>query len=241
MQKIIINQKYYGTVEVPDNDAARRVVSKVCIAFGTKKSIDIGLIIPIYRQKQLESYQKGGARAELEDIELYMELGKLLGFNVDDAMKLKNSIELTNDIAHNHYNISKRLTLINKQHATKTSGDYLFWDIENFSNIGSMFNDVIDKFNVPDDHIYVAANPDSLYLFRKEWEAELYDYKKTLNSFNFTKCNHGKNVADDILLGHLKTLDLKSANVYLLSFDRELKERFNEACHKSCNLYILEK
>jgi rRNA-processing protein FCF1 len=94
---------------------------------------------------------------------------------------------------------------------------------------------------VPDDHIYVAANPDSLYLFRKEWEAELYDYKKTLNSFNFTKCNHGKNVADDILLGHLKTLDLKSVNVYLLSFDRELKERFNEACHKSCNLYILEK
>ncbi|MDO9206668.1 MAG: hypothetical protein Q7T91_00305, partial [Sulfuricurvum sp.] len=237
MQKIIINQKYYGSIEVPDSDAARRVVSKVCIAFAAKKPIDITLIIPTYKLKMLESYQKGGARKELEDIELFLELGKILGFNVTDAVKLKNAIELTNDIAHNHYNISKRLTLINKEHATKTSGDYLFWDIENFSNIGSMFNDVIEKFEVPDDHIYVAANPDSLYLFRKEWEAELYDYKKTLNSFNFTKCDHGKNVADDILLEHLKSLNLKSANVYLLSFDRELKERFNADCHLSNNLY----
>lgn len=241
MQKIIINQKYYGSLEVPQTQGAARVISKVCIAFKEKKAISIELIIPRYKLKMLESYQKGGAREELEDIALFIELGELLGFDSSDAVKLKNSIELTNDIAHNHYNISKRLTLINKEQPIKTSGDYLFWDIENFSNIGSMFNDVIEKFNLPDEHIYVAANPDSLYLFRKEWEAELYDYKKTLNSFNFTKCNHGKNVADDILLEHLKTLDLKSANVYLLSFDRELKERFNEACHESCNLYILEK
>lgn len=239
MQKIIINQKYYGFIELPNTEDSRRVFSKVKSAFGSGRTMNIEVIFPHYKLKALESYQKGGARQELEDIELYIELGKILRFDTTDALKLKNSIELTNDIAHNHFNISKRLTLINKAQASKNRGDYLFWDIENFSNIGSMFNDVIEKFNIPDDHIYVAANPDSLYLFRKEWEAELYDYKKTLTSFNFTKCDHGKNVADDILLGAMMGLKLKNANIYLLSFDRELKERFSSACHESNNLYIM--
>lgn len=241
MQKIIINQKYYGSIDIDESDEARRVFSKVKNAFGSGKEMGVGLLFPHYKLKALESYQKGGARQELSDIELYIELGKILRFDTSDALKLKNSIELTNDIAHNHYNISKRLTLINKGTPSRNTGEYLFWDIENFSNIGSMFNDVIEKFDIPDNHIYVAANPDSLYLFRKEWEAELYDYKKTLNSFNFTKCDHGKNVADDILINHLTELNLKNANIYLLSFDRELKERFLHTVHPSNNLYILEK
>jgi len=241
MQKILINQKFYGSLELENTDEARRVFSKVKSAFGAGKTMEIGLLFPHYKLKALESYQKGGARQELADIELYIELGKILRFDTQDAQKLKNSIELTNDIAHNHYNISKRLTLINKFKATENSGHYLFWDIENFSNIGSMFNDVIEKYNIPDDHIYVAANPDSLYLFRKEWEAELYDYKKTLNSFNFTKCDHGKNVADDVLLASFQGLTLHNTNVYLMTFDRELKERFSAVIHTSNNLYILEK
>jgi len=241
MQKIIINQKFYGSLELDNTDEARRVFSKVKSAFGVGKTMEIGLLFPQYKLKALESYQKGGARQELTDIELYIELGKILRFDTQDAQKLKNSIELTNDIAHNHYNISKRLTLINKPKATQNSGHYLFWDIENFSNIGSMFNDVIEKYDIPDHHIYVAANPDSLYLFRKEWEAELYDYKKTLNSFNFTKCDHGKNVADDLLLKHFNELRLQNTNVYLMTFDRELKERFTSVIHSSNNLYILEK
>lgn len=241
MEKIIINKKFYGSIELDNTEEAKRVLSKVKNGFGSGKKMEIGLIFPHYKLKALESYQKGGARQELCDIELYIELGKILRFDTSDAVKLKNSIELTNDIAHNHYNISKRLTLINKSKATHNSGHYLFWDIENFSNIGSMFNDVIEKFEIPDHHIYVAANPDSLYLFRKEWEAELYDYKKTLQSFQFTKCDHGKNVADDILLNHLKTLKLRNTNLYLLSFDRELKERFLSATDNSNNLYILEK
>jgi len=241
MQKIIINQKFYGSLELDNTEEAARVFSKVKSAFGTQKKMEIGLIFPSYKLKALESYQKGGARQELADIELYIELGKILRFDTQDALKLKNSIELTNDIAHNHYNISKRLTLINKPKATKNNGHYLFWDIENFSNIGSMFNDVIEKYDILDHHIYVAANPDSLYLFRKEWEAELYDYKKTLNSFNFTKCDHGKNVADDVLLKHFNELRLQNTNVYLMTFDRELKERFSMDIHPSNNLYILEK
>ncbi|HEX5709869.1 MAG TPA: hypothetical protein VFX68_00875 [Sulfuricurvum sp.] len=241
MQKIIINQKYYGSIELADSEEARRVFSKVKSALGAGKTMEIGILFPAYKMKALEGYQKGGARQELEDIELYIELGKLLRFDTTDALKLKNSIELTNDIAHNHYNISKRLTLFNKKEKSPATQGYLFWDIENFSNIGSMFNDVIEKYDVPDDRIYVAANPDSLYLFRAEWEAHLYDYKKTLNSFNFTKCDHGKNVADDILLKHFNSLRLQNSNVYLMTFDRELKERFSADCHPSNNLFILEK
>ncbi|MDD4854844.1 MAG: hypothetical protein PHQ22_05220 [Sulfuricurvum sp.] len=241
MQKVLINQKFYGSLELENTDEARRVFSKVKSAFGSGKTMEIGLLFPHYKLKALERYQKGGARQELADIELYIELGKILRFDTQDGQKLKNSIELINDIAHNHYNISKRLTLINKPHSTQNSRHYLFWDIENFSNIGSMFNDVIEKYDIPDDHIYVAANPDSLYLFRKEWEAELYDYKKTLTSFNFTKCDHGKNVADDVLLANFQGLTLHNTNIYLMTFDRELKERFNAQCHISNNLYILEK
>ncbi len=241
MQKIIINQKYYGSIELPDTQEAARVFSKVKSAFGAGKTMEISLLFPSYKMKALESYQKGGARQELEDIELYIELGKVLRFDTLDAVKLKNAIELTNDIAHNHYNISKRLTLFNKKEKSSASQGYLFWDIENFSNIRSMFNDVIEKYDIPDHRIYVAANPDSLYLKKAEWEADLYDYKKTLNSFNFTKCDHGKNVADDVLLKHFNDLRLQNSNVYLMTFDRELKERFTAVTHSSNNLYILEK
>lgn len=241
MQKIVINQKFYGSIELENTAAAARVFSKVKNAFGSGRRMEISIIFPLYKLQALENYQKGGAREELADIELYIELGKVLKFDTSDAVKLKNKIELTNDIAHNHYNISKRLSLINKQKATQNKGHYLFWDIENFSNIGSMFNDVIEKFNIPDHRIYVAANPDSLYLFKSAWEADLYDYKKTLNSFNFTKCDHGKNVADDVLLANFKGLSLKNSNVYLMTFDRELKERFLEITDPSNNLYILEK
>ena len=241
VQKIIINQKYYGTIELDGSEEAKRVFSRVKNAFGAGKKMEIGILFPPYKLKALESYQKGGSRQELADIDLYIALGNVLRFDTSDASKLKNTIELTNDIAHNHYNISKRLTLINKTKATENRGDYLFWDIENFSNIGSLFNDVIEKFDIPDNRIYVVANPDSLYLYKSQWEADLYDYKKSLNSFNFTKCDHGKNVADDILLGHFKKLSLRSANVYLMTFDRELKERFVAECHPSNNLFILEK
>jgi hypothetical protein len=117
----------------------------------------------------------------------------------------------------------------------------MFWDIENFSSIGSIFADLIEPYEIEDEHIFMAANPDSLYLKRSEWEANLYDYGKTLNSFNFIKCDHGKNVADDVLLEEFIKLNLRSCDVYMLTFDRELKERFVEATHESNNLYIMGK
>ncbi|HEX5623899.1 MAG TPA: hypothetical protein VFX57_05625 [Sulfuricurvum sp.] len=241
MQKIIINQKYYGSIDLPAGEAAKRVFFAVKNAVAANKMMSVNLLFSPRKLNELQQYQKGGAQKEIADLELYIELGKVLRFDTMDALKLKNAIELTNDIAHNHYNITKRLTLANKKAMTPAEEGYLFWDIENFSNIGSMFNDVIEKYDISDHRIYVAANPDSLYLFKSEWEADLYDYGKTLKSFNFTKCDHGKNVADGILLDNFKQLSLQRSNVYVMTFDRELKERFAAACHPSNNLYILEK
>ncbi|MFY9142038.1 hypothetical protein [Sulfuricurvum sp.] len=239
VQKIIINQKLYGSIEMPETEAARRVLTVVTRAYETRKPMRAAMLFSPGKLRALKVYQTGGAWQELLDLELYIELGKILRFNTDDAVKLKNSIELINDMAHTHFNISKRLGLVNKERKSPANESYLFWDIENFSNIAPMFNDLIDKYTIPDDHIYIAANPDSLYLFKDEWEANLYDYGKTLKSFHFTKCDHGKNVADGILLENFKQLRLRNADVYVMTFDRELKDFFREACDTSNNLYMM--
>ena len=188
---------------------------------------------------KLKRYQKGSSENELENLDLYIEMGEILGFNTEDAKKLKNAILFTNDSAHTSFNITKRLKLINKKQKGKVDQSFLFWDIENFSSISSIFNDIIEKYEIDDDNIFLAANPDSLYLKRAEWEANLFDYGKTLNSFNFIKCDHGKNVADDVLLQEFTNAKLTNANVFILTFDRELKERFTDITHKSNNLFIM--
>lgn len=239
MQPIIINDKQYGSIEWPQTKGAHRVYAAVTKAYGTRRPIRLSLIFSPGKLKSLRSYQKGGARDALEDIEWFIALGKVLRFNTVEAQKLKNSIELINDISHNHFNIAKRLSLVNTKEKKVAKHAYLFWDIENFSNIGPIFNDLIDKYEIPDEHIYIAANPDSLYLKKSEWEANLYDYGKTLKSFNFTKCDHGKNVADGILLDAFVGLNLTASDVYVMTFDRELKERFIAACDASNNLYMM--
>jgi hypothetical protein len=240
VEKIIINQKYYGSIELPDSESGRRILASVTRAYASRRPIKVTLVFSPGKLRSLGFYQKGGAWQELQDIELYIELGKILRFNTDDALKLKNSIELINDMAHSHFNIAKRLTLVNKKSKTPAQTPYLFWDIENFSNIAPIFNDLIDKYSIEDHRIYIAANPDSLYLFKDEWEANLYDYGKTLKSFNFTKCDHGKNVADGILLENFKELELHDSDVYVMTFDRELKELFIASCDPSNNLYMMQ-
>jgi hypothetical protein len=103
-----------------------------------------------------------------------------------------------------------------------------------------MFSHVIEPYEIEDENIFISCNPDSLWLFRAEWEADLYDFKKTLNSFNFTKCDHGKNVADGVLLKNFEDLNPKEADIYVMTYDRDLKERFNNSCHDSNNLYALQ-
>jgi len=238
-QKISIEYKYRGSVELPENKYAKDLFFRVKQAYANHDKMSINIVFSQNKIKSLNSYQKGSAIDEIENLDLYIEMGKILGFKTDDAIKLKNSIEMTNDSAHSNFNISKRIKLANKKHKSKTQKSYMFWDIENFSSIGSIFSDLIEPFEIEDENIYMAANPDSLYLKRSEWEANLYDYGKTLNSFNFIKCDHGKNVADDVLLEWFIELQLKNADVYMMTFDRELKERFVEVTHPSNNLYIM--
>ena len=241
MTKISIEYKYRGNIEIPDNRYAKDIFFRVKQAYANHEKMSISLVFSKDKQKSLNSYTKGGAEDELVNLNFYIELGEILGFKTDDALKLKNSIYMTNDSAHSNFNITKRVKLVNKKHKSKTKKSYMFWDIENFSSISSIFSDLIEPFNIKDENIYLAANPDSLYLFKAEWEANLYDYQKTLNSFNFTKCDHGKDVADDVLLEQFKSMKLKNSDIYMMTFDRELKERFIEATDNSCNLFIMGK
>jgi hypothetical protein len=242
MQKIIIHKKYIDSIELPETRQAKALFFRIVTAVAKKQPLNVGIVFRPAKIKSLSNYQKGGAQDELAELELYIEMGKILKFDTRDAQKLKGTIESVTDLAHTHFNIKKRLQLLNKEKATKIEKKYLFWDIENFSNIGPMFNDLIEPMDIWDEHIYLAANPDSLYLYQAAWESEFYDYGKRLkSSFNFTKCDHGKNVADEILLQEFKDLNLKNSDVFIITYDRELKELFLEACHESNNLYIIGK
>jgi len=239
MNKIFINNRFRGSIELPDTKDAKHILSRVKKIYETKDALTIDVLFSKSRLAQLRSYQKGGAREELLNLDFYISLGKILNFTTTDAKELKASIELINDTAHTNFNITKRIKLINKDKRSQTKDSYLFWDIENFSSILSIFTDVIEPYSVDDGNIYLAANPDSLYLKKAEWQANLRDFGKTLTSFNFTKCDHGKNVADDVLLEDFKGLHLRNCDVYVMTFDVELKERFREVCHKSNNLLMM--
>jgi hypothetical protein len=241
MKNIIIGKEVRGSVEMPETPNAYRIFHDVKKAYAEKKPVTLALLFSKEKVKSLGHYQKGGAADELSELQLLIDMGKVLGFDTAEAEALKLQIELTNDNAHVHLNISKRLKLLNKKRRSRTRNVYLFWDIENFGPVGPMFTHVIEKFSVSDDQIYLAANPDSLYLKRREWEAELYDYGKRLESFQFTVCDHGKNVADDVLLARFEALRPRQADVFIMTYDRELKERFRAACHPGNNLYALGK
>lgn len=240
-QQISIEHKYRGSVVLPDNIEAKNVFFRTKQAYANHEKMGVHILFSKSKLSKLKRYQKGSSESELENLNLYIEMGEILGFSTDDAVKLKNAILFTNDSAHSSFNITKRLKLINKKQKSKANKSFLFWDIENFSSISSIFNDIIEKYDIEDENIFLAANPDSLYLKRAEWEANLYDYGKTLNSFNFIKCDHGKNVADDVLLDEFINAKLQNTNVFILTFDRELKERFTEITHPSNNLFIMGK
>jgi len=241
MRNITIEKKHRGSIDIPDTKEAEAIFFRVKQAYANHESLNIGLLFRPNKLARLKKYQKGGAVEEILHINFYVELGDILGFDTSDAKALKQNILFVNDSAHSSFNITKRVKLINKKQKSKTNKSYLFWDIENFSSISSIFSDVIEPYEIEDDNIFMAANPDSLYLKKAEWEANLYDYGKNLQSFNFTKCDHGKNVADDVLLENFKKLRLQNSDVFMLSFDRELKERFVEVCHKSNNMYVMGK
>jgi len=241
MKKIIINKKYYGKIELAKTRNAYNIFVRVIRAFKANEAFNVNLLYSPNKIKSFDHYQSGGSSYELLELEMYIEMCEIFNKPSDDARDLKQHIELVNDNAYVNLNISKRLTLFNKKKESKAKKAYLFWDIENFSNVSPMFSHIIEPFEIEDEDIFISCNPDSLYLFKAEWEADLYDFSKTLNSFNFTKCDHGKNVADGVLLQNFKDLSPKEADVYIITYDRELKELFKNACHSSNNLYVLAK
>ncbi len=241
MKKIVIHKKYYGSIELPKTRDAYNIFVRVIRAYKAREAFSVNLLFSPEKIKSFDTYQKGGSERELLELEMYIELCEIFKKSSKDAQELKQHIEFVNDHAEVNLDISKALTLFNKPEASQSKKAYLFWDIENFSNISPMFFHVIEPFEIEDENIYVSCNPDSLYLFKAEWEADLYDFGKTLHSFNFTKCDHGKNVADRVLLQNFKDLDPRDSDIYLMTYDRELKELFKGACHKSNNLYAFER
>ena len=173
MTKVSIEHKFRGTIELPENKYAKDVFFRVKQAYANHDKMSVNLVFSANKQKSLSTYTKGSAQDELENLDLYISLGEMLGFITDDANKLKDSILFVNDNAHTNFNITKRVKLMNKKKKSKTNNNFMFWDIENFSSISSIFSDLIEPFDIQDENIYLAANPDSLYLFKAEWEANL--------------------------------------------------------------------
>ena len=241
MKKVVIYNKFYGNIELAATKNAYNIFVGIIRAFKAKDKFSVNLLYSPKKIKGFDTYQRGGSQKEISELEMYIQMCELFNKNSDDARDLIRHIEFVNDNAYVNLNISKRLTLFNKKSVSKANRSYLFWDIENFSNVSPMFSHIIEPFEIEDEDIYVACNPDSLYLFKAEWEADLYDFSKTLNSFNFTKCDHGKNVADGVLLQNFKDVKARDSDIYIITYDRELKDLFKEACHESNNLYVLER
>ena len=126
MQKVFIGRKYVGSITLPDTKEAKQLFHRIQKMYTSRESLSIRTLFSATHLAKLKSYQKGGAREELENLEMYIDLGKIMGFATADAKQLKNSIELVNDTAHTHFNITKRVTLINKKQKSKTEKNYLF-------------------------------------------------------------------------------------------------------------------
>ena len=99
-QKISIEHKFRGSIELPDNVEAKNVFFRTKQAYANHEKMGVHILFSKAKLSKLKRYQKGSSEAELENIDLYIEMGEILGFNTDDAQKVKNSILFTNDSAH---------------------------------------------------------------------------------------------------------------------------------------------
>ena len=88
-QKITIEYKYRGSVEIPDTKNSKDIFFRVKQAYANHEKMSLKLLFSNYDLKKLKSYTKGGAEEELENLEFYINLGEILDFNTQDAQKLK--------------------------------------------------------------------------------------------------------------------------------------------------------
>ena len=91
MIKVSIEHKFRGNIELPENRYAKDVFFRVKQAYANHEKMSVNLVFTKNKLHSLKTYQKGSAVDELENLDLYIELGELLGFQTDDAHKLKNA------------------------------------------------------------------------------------------------------------------------------------------------------
>ena len=110
-QKISIEHKYRGSIELPDNVEAKNIFFRTKQAYANHEKMGVQILFSKSKLAKLKRYQKGSSEDELENLDFYIEMGEILDFNTEDAKKLKNAILFTNDSAHTSFNIPKDLNL----------------------------------------------------------------------------------------------------------------------------------
>lgn len=88
MKKIIINKKYYGKTELPKTRNAYKLFVLTVKTFSSNEEITLKTIYSENRLKSFEIYQSGGCADELLELDMFIELGKLLKFDIDEAKGL---------------------------------------------------------------------------------------------------------------------------------------------------------
>ena len=87
MQKIIIGHKDVGSITLPKTKDAKQILQRVQKTYASRQSLSVQTLFSASHLAKLKSYQKGGAREELENLEMYIELGKILGRRMPRSLK----------------------------------------------------------------------------------------------------------------------------------------------------------
>ena len=67
-QKVSIEYKYRGSVELPDNTDAKDVFFRTKQAYANHEKMSINLVFSKNKLSKLRTYQKGGSEDELENL-----------------------------------------------------------------------------------------------------------------------------------------------------------------------------
>ena len=76
-QKVSIEYKYRGSVELPDNKNAKDIFFRTKQAYANHEKMSIKLVFSKSKLQKLKSYQKGGSEDELQNLDFYIELGEI--------------------------------------------------------------------------------------------------------------------------------------------------------------------
>ncbi len=121
IKKVIINKKYYGSIELAKTRNAYSIFVSVIRAYKANEYMSLRTIYSEEKLKSFESYKSGGFEYEMQELDMYIELSKVLDFTSADAKKLKEQMQFVKDDAFVHLDISKNLVLFNKKKQKQSS------------------------------------------------------------------------------------------------------------------------